>query len=187
MWSIILKNLNKFLNSKLLLYVVIAGVVYLWTVDRKNLADNVSRLEKNQDALILNQSEQVELYRKDFKRYFPKLDSIAKKINITKPTQIIVNNYSYKDTSIVQFPMKQYGDTLKFAKPIGCIRVEGYVLDKVITFTKQESIDTLTTFLYGKRPHKFLFIKWGKWIIDAKTYSACKGDTIKIEKNLKIN
>ena len=189
MWTVILKWGKKILNSKLLLYAIIAGVVYLWMVDRKNLADNVDRLSRNQDAILLRQSEQVELTQREFKRLYYKEDSIAQLVGI-KPKQlqqVIVNNYHYKDTSIVQFPTIKSGDTIKFVKPIGCLKVEGYVLRDSISFTKPEFNDKLHTFLYGKRPHKFLFIKWGKWIIDAKTYSECKNDTIQVEKNLKIN
>lgn len=189
MWTIVLKWLKNLLNSKLLLYVVIAGIVYLWMVDRKNLANNVERLERNQNALVLNTSEQIELTKREFKKLYHKEDSIAQLVGI-KPNQVqqvVVNNYHYKDTSIVQFPTIQVGDTIKFIKPVGCLKVEGYVLRDSITFTKQEFNDKLHTFLYGKRPHKFLFIKWGKWIIDSKTYSECKQDIISIETNLKIN
>ena len=189
MWKVIIKQLKNLINSKLFLYLVIGGLVYFWYLDRQNLAENVNRLSRNQEALVLHTTEQVEITKREFQKLYHKEDSIAKSIGIksNQVQQVIVNNYHYKDTSIVQFPLEEHGDTLKFIKPIGCIQVEGYVLDKNITFTKTESIDTLTTILYGKRPHKFLFFKWGKWVIDAKTYSACKQDTIHIEKNLKIN
>jgi len=182
---------KKILNSKLFLYTVIVGCIYLWIVDRKNLAENVDRLGRNQTALVLKNSEQIELTKREFTRLYHKEDSIAQFIGI-KPKQlqnVIVNNYHYKDTSIVKFPLipTNTGDTVKFIKPTGCVRVEGYVLNKDIIFNKVEVFDTFTTYLYGKRPHKFLFIKWGKWIIDAKTYSECKKDTIQVEKNLKIN
>jgi len=202
MWTVILSWGKKILNSKLLLYAVIAGVVYLWMVDRKNLAENVNRLEKNQNALIQNQSEQIELTKREFVKLYHKEDSIAQKIGI-KPNQVqqvIVNNYHYKDTSIVQFPTIKIGDTIKFIKPVGCLKVEGYVLRDSITFTNQRFDDILHTFLYrnkrdtkisfGKNiayDHSFLFFKWNDRTINAKTYSECKGDTIKVENNLKIN
>jgi len=190
MWTIILKWIKNLLNSKIFLYAVIAGCIYLWMIDRKNLSANVDRLKQNQDALLANQSEQIDLTRREFKKYYHYEDSIAQKIDI-KPNQVqnvIVNNYHYKDTSIIQFPLiPTKGDTLKFIAPIKCMKVEGYTIDKKIIFTNETFNDKFHTFLYGVRPHKFLFIKWGKWIVDSKTYSECLNDTVSVEKNLKIN
>jgi len=201
-WKILLKWLKTLLNSKIFLYAVIAGCIYLWMIDRKNLSANVDRLKQNQDALLANQSEQIDLTKREFQKYYHYEDSIAQKIGI-KPNQVqnvIVNNYHYKDTSIVQFPMTHSGDTMKFIKPVGCWKVEGYVLKDSITFTKRKFDDVFHTFLYNKKrdikvsfkkninfDHSFLFIKWNNLTVDAKTYSECKNDTIQVEKNLKID
>ncbi len=194
MWyTILLKWIKTILNSKIFLYAVIAGVGYLWIIDRGNLRDNILRLEANQHAILLNNNEQIELTKREFKKFYAKEDSIAHLIGI-KSNQIqnvIVSNYHYKDTTIVQFPLVQdsiyKSDTLKFIAPIKCMKIEGYVLDKKIVFTKEEYNDKLHTYLYGVRPHHFWFIKWGRWIVEAETYSECLEDPINIEENLKIN
>jgi hypothetical protein len=195
MWIKILAFLKTIINSKIFLYIVIALVVYLWYTSNKRLNDNVSRLERNQNALILNSNEQVSLTTREFKRLYHKEDSIMQSLGI-KPKQIqnvIVNNYHYKDSTTVFIPLQQdtihHSDTLKFLAPINCMKIKGYVIDKTIVFTEEEQTDKFHTFLYGERPHHLLGIKWlgyGKWIIEAKTFSECLQGVIQTESNLKI-
>lgn len=192
MWTILLKQLTKIVNSKIFLYLLIGGIVWFWINDRKELRTNIDRLESNQIALTEQQSRELQLTRQDFKRIFHKEDSIAKLIGI-KSNQlqtVIVNNYHYKDstTNYIPYTESTNKDTMRFIAPLGCMKVEGYTTKQGITFTKKQYNDKLHTFLYGiERKHRFLFIKWGDWVVsNAVTYSECMKDTINVEKNIKI-
>lgn len=193
MWILLLKWIKTILNSKLFLYAVIGGIIYLSLLRINKLTETVSRLENNQHAILVNSTEQVSLTTREFKNLYHKEDSIAQLVGIkSKQLQnVIVNNYHYKDSTIITIPLKpdsiNHSDTLKFIVPLGCITLKGYVVKDNITFSSKEYKDKLHTFLYGVRPHKFLFIKYGKWIIEAKTYSECLQKNINIEKNLRIN
>jgi hypothetical protein len=198
-WTII----QKIINSKIFLYCVIGVLVWFWINDRVKLKQDINRFESNQKALIEQHSREIQITSKTFERLFHKEDSIAKLVGI-KPTilqQTIVNNYSHKDSTIVNIPFKDSTniDTLKFLTPIKCMVIGGYVTKKGITFNYEEYNDKLYTFLYkvnNKRisfrskdkigfDRSFLFIKWNNHI-DSKTYSECKQDTVSIEKNIKI-
>jgi hypothetical protein len=197
MWIKILTFLKTIINSKIFLYAVIGLVIYLWFTDRKNLTTTITKLDRNQTALLSNHNEQVELTRREFQKFYRREDSIMQLIGI-KPKQVqnvIVNNYHYKDSTIVIVPLKKdsvtsKSDTLKFLAPLGCMKVSGYVINKTLVFEKESYSDKFHTFLYGERPYFFLGIKWlgyGKWIINSKTYSECLNDVVETESNLKID
>ena len=197
MWIKILTFLKTIFNSKLFLYIVIGGVVYLWWMDRGNLTTTITRLDRNQTALLSNHNEQVEITKKEFQRFYHREDSIMQILGI-KPKQVqnvIVNNYHYKDSTTVIIPLQKdtshfKSDTLKFLAPLGCMKVSGYVINKTLIFEKESYNDKFHTFLYGERPHFFLGIKWlgyGKWVINSKTYSECLNDIVETESNLKID
>jgi hypothetical protein len=198
-WTLI----QKIINSKIFLYCVIGILIWFWINDRINLRKDINRFESNQKALIEQHSREIQITSKTFERLFHKEDSIAKLVGI-KPTilqQTIVNNYSHKDSTVVNIPFKDTTniDTIKFIAPIKCFKIGGYVTKSGITFNYEEYNDKLYTFLYkvnNKRvsfrskdkigfDKSFLFIKWNNHI-DSKTYSECKQDTVSIEKNIKI-
>ena len=161
MWSLVLNKILQLINSKLFLYCVIGGLVWFWINDRISLKENINRLENNQIALVESHSRQMEITSKTFERLFHKEDSIAKLVGI-KPEvlhQVIVNNYSHKDSTIVNIPFKDSvnRDTLKFIAPLKCLTVEGYVTKQGITFTKEEFNDRLYTFLYKVNNKKISF------------------------------
>lgn len=197
---LILKNI---LNSKIFLYCIIGFVIWFWIKDRQSLKQDVERLSNNQIALTLQHSRELEVTKNEFKRLFHKEDSIAQLVGI-KPSQVqqvIVNNYHYKDSTVVNVPYQDSTktDTMKFIAPLGCMKVEGYVTKKGVTFTNEEFNDKFHTFLYkinNKRisfrnkdkinyDHSFLFLKWNKHF-DVKTYSECKQDTVSVETNIKV-
>jgi hypothetical protein len=183
------KLFNKVINSNIAIYIILGVIIYLLYTSNVSLRNSVNRLESNQIALTEQYSRELQLNRQDFKRIYSKEDSIAKLVGIKSKQiqQVIVNNYHYKDSTTNYIPYRDTTrrDTMKFIAPLGCIKVEGYTTSKGIVFTHKEYNDILHTFLYKKYDHKFLFFKWGKYI-DAKVYSECKGDTVAVEKNIKI-
>jgi hypothetical protein len=136
------------------------------------------------------------LTRSDFKRLFHLEDSIANKIGIKTKTieNVVVNNYHYKDTTIVSFPLTKKDstintDTLQFTANMGCMMIDGEVIKSTntINIKDKDYRDVLYTYLYQAYDSRFLGFLWktGKHI-DAKTYSECMQDTISIERNIKI-
>lgn len=198
MWIKILTFLKTVINSKIFLYIVIGLVVFLWWKDRGNLTTTITKLDRNQTALLSNHNEQVEITKREFQKFYHREDSVMQLLGI-KPKQVqnvIVNNYHYKDSTIIIVPLQKdtihliNSDTLKFLAPLGCMKVSGYVINKTLVFNKESYNDKFHTFLYGERPHYILGIKWlgyGKWIINSKTYSECLNDVIETESNLKID
>lgn len=200
---------KQIINSKIFLYCVIGGIIYFWIQDRKELRQNIQRLETNQIALSINHSIQQQMTSSEFKMIHYMEDSIARLIKI-KPKQlqnIIVNNYHYHNDSTHSAPLQPIDpdininsditidsdinkkDTLYFKVPINCGEIKGRVINNIkVDITRVELQDKLHTYLYGiTRKHKFLFIKWGDWVVsNAATYSECMKDTINVEKNIKI-
>jgi len=122
-------------------------------------------------------------------------DSIANKIGIKTKTieNVVVNNYHYKDTTIVSFPIipkdTASKDTFTFDADLGCMKIYGEVVKSkdIINIEDREYRDVLYTYLYQEYDSRFLGFLWktGKYIT-AKTYSECMQDTIKVERNIKI-
>jgi len=186
MWNL-LKNL---INSKLFLYCVIGGLIYFYIQDTTKNRVIINRLENNQTAYAQQHSMQIQLTLSQFKKLEVKEDSIVKLIGL-KPKQlqnIIVNNYHYKDTTIIEVPLDTTvsKDTLSFIVPLKCMIIKGEVINnEKVRLLDVELNDTLHTFIYKKHNKRFLFIKWGKYY-DAITYSECMQKNINIEKNIKI-
>jgi hypothetical protein len=151
-------------------------------------------LETNQIALTTNSSIQQQVYLGEFKKLHSKEDSIAKLIGL-KPkdiTNVVVNNYHYKDTTIVQVPLipkdSTSKDTLTFISPIKCGYVSGevYLKNMTIKIKEVDTKDTLHTFLY-ENYNRFLGFLWKRnKRYEAVTYSECMNKVINTEENIKI-
>jgi len=187
----ILKNL---LSSNFITYIILGAIIYLLYTSNVNLRNSVNRLESNQTALVNEYSRQIQLTRSDFKRLFHLEDSIANKIGIKTKTieNVVVNNYHYKDTTIVSFPIikkdSTKNDTLSVTVDLGCMKINEEIYKDTVYVKDREYRDVLYTYLYEAYDSRFLGFLWktGKHI-DAKTYSECMQDTVKVERNLKIN
>ena len=92
--------------------------------------------------------------------------------------------------TIQSYATYTYGQMDKkfFKVESGCWNINGYVQNDSISFTNKELNDELTTFLYKNHRHSYIWglIKTGKYY-DSKIYSKCKNDTIRVQKNIKIN
>jgi len=186
---------NKIINSNITIYIILGVIIYLLYTSNVKLRNDVSRLENNQIALTTEYSRQIEVSKSTFKQLFHKEDSIANLINIKTKTikNVVVNNYHYKDTTIVSFPLTKKDsintDTLQFTANMGCMMVDGEVIKSTntINIKDKDYRDVLYTYLYEAYDSRFLGFLWkiGKHI-DAKTYSECMQDTVSIERNIKI-
>ena len=185
--SLITGFLNKF---KLYLYgfvilILVAGfftIKYLVKENQKYRSDNY-RLESNQFQILSDATQQTELYLKQ-KEVTGKIkrerDSLALIVKV-KPKfieKIITIDNSTHDTIPVLVPAKITGkneweirDSIKCLKIVYNAKLKG---DSLIT--KRELLEynnkTIQTF-YKVRPHKFLCIRFGKWVYKQKIDSEC--------------
>lgn len=191
--SYLSKLFNKVINSNIVIYIILGFIIYLLYTSNVELRNSVNRLESNQTALTIEYSRQIEVTKNDFKRLFHNEDSIANLIGIkTKRIEnVIVNNYHYKDTTIVSFPIIKKdsvnNDTLSVSVDLGCMKIEEEIVGDTVYVKDKEYRDVLYTYLYQVYDGRFLGFLWktGKHI-DAKTYSECMQDTILVERNIKI-
>ena len=193
MWNL-LPILQKILNSKIFLYCVIGGLVWFYITNSIKTRETIHRLENNQIAYAQQSSMQIQLTTAQFKLMEPKLDSIAKLVKL-KPkdiTNVIVNNYHYKDTTIVTVPLTPKDstskDTFEFISPMKCGYVKGLVDTKNLTIriTDIDLKDTLDTYLYEDYD-RFLGFLWKRnKRYEAVTYSECQHKVIHTQKNVKI-
>lgn len=190
MWTVILNKIQQLINSKIFLYLVIAGLVYFWINDRVELRQDIKRLENNQTALTINSAIQQQVYLGEFKKLHHKEDSIAKLVGL-KPkdiTNVIVNNYHYKDTTIVEVPLIPKDSTLEFIAPINCGYIKGNVDIKkmIVKINDVDLKDSLYTYMYEDYD-RFLGFLWKRnKRYEAVTYSECQKKIIHTEKNIKI-
>lgn len=123
-----------------------------------------------------------------------KINKLLKDSLGIKPKQIdhyIVGEIQYRDTGRIDTLLygrdttKVYRDSLHFAIVRPC-----YDLDILIYKGKAtESLsyhDTITGTLYRERPHKFLFIKYGRWQHKGVFYSSCRGEFTIPNQNIKV-
>lgn len=103
---------------------------------------------------------------------------------LTVDRVIYKTNYKYKeihDTIIIIEPY-EYSTSFDWAYDKDCFHLEGRVLDSIIILNSIENTDEITTMYYRKRPHKFLFVRWGRWQYKLKQTSYCGEDSMRVEK-----
>jgi len=179
--------------EKILLYSAIVVVLYLWYKDHANLLSREERFISNYEAVLQNNSLQQELTAKQFKKYYHNLDSIARSIKIkTKDiTNVIETGYTYKtkDSTILSIHYKDSTiineEPLPFIHFKECYVIEGVSTKDGIDILSLQLNDVLSTILYKKYDKKFLFWRYNSHV-DATTYSECIGDTLQVQKNIKI-
>ena len=169
--------------------------LYFLSVTVYKLNKDNTRIKSNYDILQRKSSEAQELSKKEFKHFYARYDSLAKKLDIkTKNIQtVIVTKYRYKDTTITK--CKTVIDTIKgrinfeAIDPKSCYSVSGFVSSDSSVWINGIAInDNLTTFVYQKKDAWFWTIKkfWQKPKTDVKIYSECKQDTLFIVNNINI-
>lgn len=169
------------MKTKIILILAIVGSILIGSlfvsvriISNQNKA--IARLEQNQQALLtqvegLNTS--IQLTKEEFKKTLSKeLDSTLK-ANGIKPGQVtditnVYNTYNNYDTTVIHpDPVIINKDTIyPFVDIKDCFTIKGYMevlAEKpVLNIIERNYTDTTTMIGYWKRPHKFLFIKWGK-------------------------
>lgn len=151
----------------------------------------LGRMRNDFDVEITGRKDiQQTITPKELKRYFS--DEIAKLKEygvLAKNIENIVNvSYVYRDTMLYRDTLVYVYDTVRnvveapFNIETGCWNVSGVVTDKSITVDGFEMRDSILISLY-KEKRKCLFERRK---VKAVAISSCKGDTLTILRNLKI-
>ena len=172
----------------ILILVILSGVLFIRGNSYKKTSDI---WQTNFNSSEFSKNIQKELTWKQANKYYNfKYDSIVKKLNIKKQrVKTIVNiKYDYKDSIVIKTKFNVVDlckDKKFFTLDSGCLNISGYVTTDSLAITSKEYKDDLTLFIYEKYKWKFLVFHGKKWI-EAKVYSNCTQDTMKIINNIKI-
>lgn len=181
-----MKSLLNSIAVYALLVLIILGLFW----QNKTLREGINRLETNYQASVENNAIQQEITKREYKKYYEKnLDSILKVMDIKSKNvkEVVITKYNIKDTTITHYStekVKIYGED-KFLIPKGCFTVSGKLDSTGITLNTIDNNDELTYILHRKHTKRFLFFRWA-YQNQGLMYSKCKGDTIPIDINLKI-
>ena len=188
-----MKNIKLILIGIAIFFVAITFVTanILYKNNQKLKKEN-ERLENNNYALFSDNNANYVLWLKE-KELTNKLtkdrDSIAKALKV-KPKQIekiVYISTTEKDTVVKEVPVQVIGKNQWSVSDTGkCFIWSGNVtLSDTILNVKRTSFsyqNDLTDVYYKKRPHKFLFIKYGKWKYEVSLTSKC-GEPVRKEIN----
>jgi hypothetical protein len=149
------------------------------------------RYNNNMLALLENKSRQQELTINEFKKLYPKYDSIAKQLNIkTKHiTDVIDTKYRFKDTTLITSILKKDSVSEKsyFNFTDKCYSISGFIKKDSVSLTNREIKDNLIIYKHKDWEKKYL---WGliklRPFMSVKIYSECKKDTIQVINNIKL-
>lgn len=182
-------SLNQIVNI-----IIMAAIAFIigraWYKERENRIT----AENNLSASEVYHNQQKDLTKKQAKEFYGGvLTILGDKLGV-KPKQItgfIQGEVQYRDTGSTKV-IERTGDTILVYPDslTGSIERPCYTLDWLLYkgyFTEYlDYHDSITLAMYRERPHKFLFIKYGRWINKAEIYSGCNGSTIKVFNNVKI-
>jgi hypothetical protein len=178
--------------SKFKLYLIIAGVVIFFSMgatiklfitrDKSQKAD-IERLESNWLNEVANKQKIVSLLvkEKELTREQRKaVDSLAKELKI-KPKfidRIVYIDIYTRDTVKVPVYVTITGKgQWNISDSSKCFKWAGIALlskdDLKITRTLYENTNKVTDVFYKVRPHKFLCIRFGRWVYKQQISSTC--------------
>lgn len=150
------------------------------------------RLRQNQEQYLAQNSTYMLLKQSldEFKKTMSaKVDSIlqAEKIKPKQVKSVVERFYYYRDTSYQSHspdPVVVNNETIyPFTDVKDCFSIKGFLqvrdLRPSVTITDRLYTNNSTDIAYLVRPHKFLFIKYGKWQGKLKTVNQCGETTTK--------
>lgn len=134
---------------------------------------------------IVTSREMSELYKES--------TVLQKRLGL-KPKQVerlVQGEISFRDTGrtkeifIPADTVFIYPDSISGVITSDCYNID-ILLYKAIFTAKLDYKDTLSLMMYRERPHKFLFVKYGRWRHRATLYSGCRDSVYKVFNNLNI-
>lgn len=178
--------------------IIIVGLVlisiYLYTLYHFEKIER-KRFMNNYDILVNDVNKAEVLHSYEIDKYYRSIDSLRNVIGSIRQktvSTIFQTKYNYKD-SILLYPILdtiRINDTIKILKTYtNKTKCFDLILIQENDTIKEflEFKDELTGFLHWERPHRFWFIRWGAKEYFLKLYSACKNDTVKINKLILVN
>lgn len=177
-----------FLTTALLLCFLTIGLLFkLYKTEKEERI----RYNNNMLALIENKSRQQELTINEFKKLYPKYDSIANRLNIKIKyiTDVIDTRYRFKDSTVVTSVLKKDSVSEKsyFNFSDDCYKISGFIKKDSVSLTNREVTDNLILYSHKDWEKKYL---WGliklRPFMSVKVYSECKKDTIQVVNNIKL-
>lgn len=169
--------------------VVLALAISVWR--NVSLRREAGRLKADLETEISGRTdEQQVLTKAELREYFDGYVKELKEYGVrTGSVENIVNiEYRIRDTTIVREKVITVYDTVRrnyrqeFDVRTECYRIAGDVCDSVVTIREHDLSDDILVTLYRER-RKCLF---DRRKVKAIAISQCKGDTLKILRNLRI-
>jgi hypothetical protein len=149
----------------------------------------IARLAENNEQLMANNAQTTTLYLTEKEvtgRLKTERDSLAAAVKV-KPNQITkivyVDNITH-DTIRVEVPVAIVGKSAwKISDSGECFKWAANALLKGDSLSVQRTLfeynNRITQLFYRKRPHKFLFIRYGPWENFQQVSSECGSTTLK--------
>lgn len=181
-----MKNIN--------LYLIVALVMAIMAVQisvslYRKMTKERDRYKNNYNAVVADNDNVQELIAKEFKKYYPKLDSISKKLDIkTRNITNIVNvSYRFKDSTLIKTQLTKDSVTRRnnFIIERPCYSMSGYVFNDSLNITQYAPHDNINLFLHRQPTKHFWFIKW-KHVYKATAFSECRNDTIAVKEFINL-
>ena len=178
----------KQLTTYLILAATIAGLIWLNLHQRSEL----TRTRANWRAEVQDLIRQQDVTQRELVQMYDITERLQQELNI-KPKQIVQYirvPVQYRDTGSVKIntvhdTVKVYPDSIS-----GLIKRPCYDLSILLyrgEFVTQMSYkDTTEVVLYRTRPHRFWFIRYGKWQHQAALISACRDTIYRPVRNIKV-
>jgi len=179
-------------------YLILAGVLFLATavisvniLTKKVKAQKaeIARVQGNNAQLMGENLQKTTLVLKEREltgKVLAERDSLAEalKIRPKQITKIVTTTVIQKDTVIKKVPVYISGQNfwkIKDSGPCFVWQANAFILDDSLSVNRTLfSYNNKTTDVYFKeRPHKFLFIRYGKWQYKQKIDSECGGISTK--------
>lgn len=177
----------KFLwNNRKYIFILLFIMAIILLFKYKN---DAARWENNFNKEVFNLNNAQILHNGEVAIYHHDLDSIRKLVDIRQKTVQVIyqTKLNYKDSFVIQTNLKDSINYVTVTIP-KVFSIEKPCFNVLIT-ADSDSIqaeinmhDELTGFLHWERPNRFLFIRWGAKQYFMKLHSACKNDTIHVNK-----
>lgn len=175
----------------LIAVIVLLGLLSLFVSLYVKQIKETKRVKNNYDIELSQELDRQQiLTTKELRKYYEDEISTLKShgVKASQVENIIKVKYNWKDTTITRDTLCYFYDTIKdytiahFDIKSSCNQIKGYVFNDTIEINSIETNDILLISLYREK-RKCLFKKRG---IRAIAISECKGDTLAILRNLKV-
>lgn len=181
-------RVNDIINALILF--VFVGIALWWGFGQRT---KKLRYKDNFEAEAKYRDQERQISQNEIKDLYKIAEDLQKKLAI-KPKQIeriIQGEIKYIDTgstrvifrpsdTVLVYPDSLYGKIEKSCYSLSYSIYEGIFRHSL---NYHDSLDVL---LYRERPHKFLFIKYGRWRHKATIYSNCADSTYKVFNNISV-